>query len=165
MTVSIVVAFDDNKAIGNGGKIPWRLPEEMKHFRRVTMGHSVVMGRRTWDSLPPQKLPGRTCIVLSRDFVSVPTGFSTTTSTLCVTSNLSDALFLAKLHNGQKEVFIIGGRQIYEMALKEGVVDRILVSKINGTHEADTFFPELGPEWKETLVENRLDFDVVEFRK
>ena len=129
------------------------------------MGHSVVMGRRTWDSLPTKKLPGRTCIVLSRDFVRVPTGYSTITSTLCVTNDFDNALFLARLHNRQEEVFIIGGRMVYETALKEGAVDRILVSRIKGTHEADTFFPELGPEWKETLVESRQDFDVVEFKK
>ena len=162
---TILVAFDDKRGIGFQGKIPWKISEDLKLFKSRTMGNAVIMGRRTWESLPTKKLPGRTCIVLSHGFVDMPSGFDLKDTTICVTCDLYDALCLAKIHAPQKEVFIIGGQQVYATALSDNVIDRILVSKIPGEHEADTFFPELGPEWQETFVERHTAFDVVEFRR
>jgi len=157
--ITILVAMDSRNIIGNKGQLPWHSSEDLKLFKKRTMGHVVIMGRKTWESLPKKPLPGRTNIVVSTTMpaeVFSVNGFFTERS-------LETAIRVAEYNQPGKEVFIIGGAQIYKEALKKGLVHRILASRIPGKHEGDTFFPELGGEWTASIVENHQTFDVWEY--
>jgi dihydrofolate reductase len=126
--------------IGAGGDIPWRVPEDFAHFKRITAGHPVVMGRLTWESLPKRPLPGRTNIVVSSrgpygvaDPGAVPAG------------TIGEALEIAGTAPGGDETWVIGGAQVYSEALP--VADVLEVTEINAEVEGDVFAPEVGPEW------------------
>jgi dihydrofolate reductase len=134
--ISIVVARSRNGAIGRDGGLPWRLPSDLKRFRELTEGHTVVMGRRTFESLPEafRPLPRRRNIVLSRDPSYSPVGAE-------VCSNLADAL-AASL-----DCFVIGGGEIYTKALP--VAERVYATEIDALVDGDVFFPELAPrQWR-----------------
>lgn len=150
--INIIVAYDEERAIAKDGKIPWRLPEDMSHFRQTTGNFPVVMGRKTWETLPPRfrPLPGRCNIVLSRHGV-FPGALAT--------SSLEDAI-----HVGGANVFIIGGGQVYNEALKLGLVDRVIASEVHGVYGGDVFFPEL-PGWTGELKKTFEHFIVMEYRK
>lgn len=131
MKLSIVAAVARNGVIGRGGDIPWRLPEDMARFRELTTGHAVVMGRRTWDSLPDRfrPLPGRRNVVVTRNPAWHAEGAERAGS-------LSDALeILAEA----PYVFVIGGAQLYAEAIPFS--DELLLTEIDLDVEGDTFFP------------------------
>jgi len=141
MRISIIAAMGRNRAIGKEGGLPWRLPADMKFFKNTTMGHHIVMGRRTWDELG-KALPGRTSIVISRDPDFSPPD-------AIVARSLEEALEKAA---GEEEVFITGGAVIYALALP--VADRMYLTLIDESFEADTFFPEFDEaEWEEVARE------------
>jgi len=142
MKVKAIVAMDKNRVIGYEGKIPWYHPEDLKRFKALTMGkfaetqrrNAVIMGRKTWDSLPGV-LKGRYNIVLTRNIRFVARGG------LCV-NFLEDALDIARMLKCP-EAWIIGGGEIYKRALQSDVLDRIEITEIKGEHEGDAYFPEL----------------------
>jgi len=129
--ITLIAAVARNGVIGNGNALPWRLAEDMDFFRRATNGHVVIMGRRTWQSLPPRfrPLPGRRNIVLSRDAGWRADGAERAAS-------LAEALALAA---GADEVFVIGGAQLYEQALP--LARRLLLTEIEQDFEGDARFP------------------------
>ena len=137
--ISAIVAVDNNWGIGFNGELLEHIPEDMKHFKELTCGHSVVMGSKTWDSLPKKPLPNRGNVIISRD------------KPLIVDKNtirivLEDAINYLKYIKG--DVFIIGGGTIYNQLLP--FCDRVYVTKIYKDHEnVDTFFPNLdeSKEW------------------
>ena len=146
--------------IGRGGTLPWHLPEDLAHFRRITTGYPVIMGRTTWDSLPARfrPLPGRDNVVITRQ-----PGWSASGAT--VASDLQHALDLC---SAVEEVWIIGGAQIYAQA--EPLAQRIEVTKIAQDFEGDAFAPTLGEHWKETARENHvssggLSFSFITYKK
>jgi len=144
---SIVVAYDKNRIIGRNGELPWAgsLPADMKHFREVTEGGTVIMGRKTYDSLPDRMrpLPNRQNIVLSMGQVAGE-GFQ-------VAQSLEDAYSLAN----SDVISIIGGGQIYELAFP--TVDQILATEIDtNVNDGDVRFPHLSLEWHES---ERQDFE------
>ena len=120
--------MDADRAIGLNGGIPWRLSEDMKLFKRLTMGHPILMGRKTWESLG-RPLPGRQNIVLTRDAAYRAEGAE-------VIHDLSE---LESMELQAAEVMVIGGAQVYERMLP--LMQRLYVSEVQGRHEADTFFP------------------------
>ena len=129
--LSIIVAQAENRAIGLNGDMPWHLSGDLKRFKALTMGHPVVMGRRTWESLPKRPLVGRRNIVfsLSEDFA--PEGAE-------VVRSVNDLLSL--LRDSEEEIFIIGGGRIYNMLMPW--VNRLYVTWVHKEFpEADTFFP------------------------
>ena len=137
MTISIVVAAATNNAIGKEGKIPWHLPNDMKHFKNVTWGMPVIMGRKTFESLG-KVLPGRKNIVISRQ----PGWEAEGTVTV---KKIEDALFVAKATDA-KEVMVIGGGEIYKTLFEKAT--RIYLTRVEAEPEADTFFPPLHPgDW------------------
>lgn len=141
MTVTIVVAMGSDGVIGVGGDMPWHLPEDLAHFKRVTLGHPMIMGRKTYESIG-RPLPGRTTIVVTRQT-------DWTTPGVQVASDFDEALALASALDD--EVFVVGGAQIYGEALRSGVVDRLVVTRIDAAPEGDTYFPPVDwSEWKET---------------
>lgn len=137
MNISFVVAAATNNAIGKDGKMPWHLPNDMKHFKNVTWGMPVIMGRKTFESLG-KVLPGRKNIVISRS-----PGWNVE-GTIGV-QKIDDALFVAK-NTDAKEVMVIGGGEIYKTLFDKA--SRIYLTRVEAEPEADTFFPSLDPkEW------------------
>ncbi|MCK9794743.1 dihydrofolate reductase [Isoptericola sp. 4D.3] len=126
--------------IGAAGEIPWRVPEDFAHFKATTAGHPVVMGRRTWESLPRRPLPGRTNVVVTRHPVwaadgAVPAG------------SLDEALALAAGAPGGDEVWVMGGGEVYAAAL--ALADRLVVTEIDLEVEGDAFAPDVdGAVWR-----------------
>ena len=165
--IIIVVAYDSNRVIGFNGSLPWYLPEDLKHFKNLTTGHSVILGRKTWDSLPKKPLRGRLNIVLTNGFLEIPSEHRVANDTrICVAGNLEDAIATAERERPQKDVFIIGGAQVYESALREDVVDTIFVSKVPGQHEGDVFFPELSTDdWECVYGEKKEGFTILRYEK
>lgn len=168
---TIIVAMDDDRVIGNKGKLPWHNAEDLKAFKDRTVGHCVVMGRNTFDSLPEKfkPLPCRVNIVVSTIYSQVSSIFrmkyETADSKPQVFPALEPALEYAHQRRPGQEVFIIGGARIYQTALEKGLVDRILISRIPGEHEGDAFFPELDDSWVGRVVEQYETFDVWEHRR
>lgn len=138
--LTLVVAIDAGRGIGVDNKLPWHLPEDLAHFKRVTLGRPMIMGRKTFDSIG-RPLPGRRSIVVTRNPAWRHEGVEAVTS-------LADAIALV----GADEASIIGGAQIFEAALP--LADRMIVTEIDHTFACDTFFPAIDPAvWVETARE------------
>jgi dihydrofolate reductase len=140
MTVTLVVAVGANGVIGVDGGLPWRLPEDLAHFKQLTMGHPMVMGRTTFESIG-RPLPGRTTIVLTRDPDWRADGVE-------VAPTLEAAL--ERAHELDDEVFVVGGAQIYAQALDAALVDLMCVTRVASSPEGDTRFPSIDwLRWRE----------------
>ncbi|UYP19799.1 dihydrofolate reductase [Rhodococcus sp. Z13] len=137
--VTLVWAQARDGVIGKDGAIPWRVPEDMAYFKQVTLGRPVIMGRLTWDSLPPRfrPLPGRRNIVVTRDPAWSAEGATIATS-------IDEALDLARGEGG--EVVVMGGAQIYAAALPHAT--RLLVTEIDLDIDGDAHAPRIGSEWR-----------------
>lgn len=140
----MIVARGRNGVIGADGDLPWRLPGDLADFRRLTLGKPVVMGRRTWDSLPKRPLPGRPNLVVSRDPARVVEGAEAFTS---LDAAVARARALA-IQTGAEEVMILGGAQIYAALIDQA--DRLYVTEVDAAPEGDARFPDLDPKaWTE----------------
>jgi dihydrofolate reductase len=138
--ISLIVAMDRKRGIGKAGKLPWHLSSDLKRFRELTMGHHVIVGRKTYESIG-KPLPGRQMIVVTRNSYLTPEG-------CLVGESVTDAIELAR-SRGESEVFVIGGAEIYTQALDRA--DRIYLTQVHAEVDADTFFPELeASAWTET---------------
>lgn len=134
--ITLIAAVANNNELGRNNEIIWHLPDDFKRFKKLTTGHHIIMGRKTFESFP-KPLPNRTHIVISRQENYAPEG-------CIVVQNLEDAF--AKCPKNE-DVFIIGGAQIYELALP--FCDKLELTKIDGVFEADAFFPEINAdEWQ-----------------
>ena len=139
MRIALIYARAANGVIGKNGALPWHLAEDMAHFKQLTQGCPVVMGRKTWDSLPPRfrPLPGRTNIVVTRQPDWNENGAQRT-------SSLREALQLCE---NSAQVWIIGGAQIYAQALP--LADELVVTEIDADFDGDAHAPALSAEWRE----------------
>lgn len=149
--ISIIVAMGKNRVIGNGGKIPWDLPADLEYFRKVTLGHAVIMGRKTHESIG-RALPGRMNIVITRQKSYLPKGDG-----VLVSGSLVDAIRIMKENRlgNFSDIFVIGGAEIYKEALL--VADQLRITFIDGDFPGDVFFPEFDmKEWREIYREKRL---------
>ena len=145
--ISIIVARALNGVIGAGGGLPWRLKDDLAFFRRTTLGAPVIMGRRTWESLPRRPLPGRQNIVLTRDPDFAAPGALLYTA---LPGAVEAARAVAGVQ-GRDEAFIIGGAQIYEQAL--ALADRIYMTQVEAAITGDAFFPGADLSgWTETGI-------------
>ncbi|MCC6072433.1 dihydrofolate reductase [Massilia sp. GCM10020059] len=156
--LTIVVAIDAKRGIGVNNTLPWHLPEDLAHFKRVTLGHPIIMGRKTFDSIG-RPLPGRRNIVVTRNPDWRHEGVEAVTS-------LPAAIAIV----GDEPASIIGGAQIFNESLP--LADRMIVTEIEHTFECDTFFPELAPgAWRETARvtqhsdANGFDFSYVTYER
>ncbi|SBS35185.1 Dihydrofolate reductase type 3 [Marinomonas spartinae] len=134
--LSLIVAMSTNRTIGINNALPWHLPNDLKYFKQATMGKPIVMGRKTFESIG-KPLPGRRNIVITRD-----EGFQA--DGIDVVHTLDDAIALGEdicLVNGQEEVMVIGGSQIYQLALERA--ERLYVTHVDAQVEGDAFFPEV----------------------
>ncbi|MDN4164962.1 dihydrofolate reductase [Cytophagales bacterium LB-30] len=142
MIISLIAAHTQNRVIGRNNDLPWRLPDDMKYFMETTQGHFVVMGRKNYESIPPKfrPLPNRTNLVLTHQ-----KGYQAEGCT--VLHSLEECMALAK-KSGEKELFIIGGAEIYKQSLPSA--QRLYLTEIQTELEGDTHFPSFSPsEWKE----------------
>ncbi len=143
MKIGLFWAQARGRVIGKGGVMPWHLPEDLAHFKRVTLNHPVIMGRKTWDSIPPKfrPLPGRTNIVVTRQADWHEKGAQ-------CSSSLREALQLCE---NSAQVWIIGGAQIYAQALP--LADELVVTEIDADFDGDAHAPALSADWREVARE------------
>jgi dihydrofolate reductase len=148
MAVSLIVAVSENGVIGRDGDLPWRLSGDLKHFKSTTMGHHLIIGRRTWDEVG-QPLPGRTMVVVTRRHDLQIEGAT-------IVHSLDEALEVAR---DDDEPFIGGGAHIYRVALEDDLVDRIYITRVHAEVEGDTFFPDLDLDEWELISEEHHEAD------
>jgi dihydrofolate reductase len=135
LIISLIAAVGKNRELGFKGKIPWYIPEDFKHFKQTTMGHHMIMGRKTFESIG-KALPGRTTIVLSRNI-------NNSTSQIPWVDDPNKALSFAS-ENNEKECFIVGGGEIYNLFSNKA--DKIYLSTVDFEGEADAYFPDFDVE-------------------
>jgi dihydrofolate reductase len=142
--INIIAAISENNVIGKDNQLLWNLPRDMQHFRKLTTGHPIIMGRKTYESIG-RPLPNRTNIVVSRnpDFVA-PEGCIAATSLLNA---------IGKAKEIDSEIFIIGGGEIYKHALYQGMVDKIYLTIIHHIFDGDTEMPHIPAEWESIKTE------------
>ena len=146
-TITIIVAAAENDAIGKNNDLIWSLPDDLKRFKRLTSGHCIIMGRKTYDSFPGL-LPNRKHIVISKK------SHSYFTEEVIVVNNFEDAI---KATNEDKNPFIIGGGQIYNLAMKYS--NTIELTRVHEEFEADTFFPKINEDEWELINQEKHEMD------
>ena len=162
MKLALVAAVAENGVIGADGGMPWHYPEDLRNFKETTMGHPVVVGRTTYESIEDRlggPLPGRTNVVLSRrDSLDLPEG-------AVHAQDIEAALEAAEaaLDPDQETVYVAGGATVYEACLDRA--DELVVTEIPEAPDGDTRFPEIGPEWTERNRQRVGDLDVVTYRR
>ncbi|MBP8897504.1 MAG: dihydrofolate reductase [Sulfuritalea sp.] len=152
-TLTVIAAVARNGVIGRDNALPWHLPADLKRFKALTTGHAVIMGRKTWESLPEKfrPLPGRQNIVVTRN-----AGYAASGAT--VVNSLADAVAAAS----GSEAFVIGGAELYQAAL--GLADRLELTEIARDYDGDTVFPTRDPaQWRETARESQRDDNGLDF--
>ncbi len=168
MTISLIAAVAENGIIGGGNTLLWNIPEDLKHFKEKTSGHTVIMGRKTFESIG-RPLPHRTNIVITRDTQYSRDGID-------IVNSLEEALRFVSLEQGKAfeqnqeevEVFIIGGGEIYHQAIEKA--HKLYVTEVHAVFDGDVKFPEIHKEiWKEISREDHLDalipYSFVEYKK
>lgn len=154
MIKTLIAAHDPNLVIGKDGALPWRYPEDLKHFKKHTTGNTIIMGRGVFEELNENPLPNRRNIVLSttKVYENVETYLS-----------LEDAL----LHIDENEVFIIGGGVLYTQTLPSA--DRLIITVIKKEYDGNTFFPEyrdqIGKTWQQVSIEDHQELSFVEYKR
>lgn len=156
--LSLIVAIADNNVIGNNNTLPWHLPEDLKRFRAQTMGHHIIMGRKTYESLG-RLLPGRTTVIVTRNKAYHVEG-------ALIASSLETAIDLCK---GDVQPFLIGGAEMYKAGLK--LADKLYITEVHAEFAGDAFFPEIDiREWclaekKDHLSASGLEFSDLIYTK
>jgi dihydrofolate reductase len=136
--INFIVAMAEDRGIGLDGDIPWRIPADWQYVKRTTIGHTLLMGRKTFESIGSKPLPGRKSVILTRSNEYRPEG-------AVVVHSIEEALELLK----GEEVFVFGGAELYKLMLP--YADKLYITEIAHTFPADTFFPEFSKaEWEET---------------
>ena len=153
MKVSLIVAMDLDRGIGRSNDLMWHLPKDMKFFKETTLGHIVVMGRKNYDSIPEKYRPlvNRENVILTRN-----TDFSAAD---CKVFHSLENCFEHYKNETDRTVFIIGGGEIYRLALESNVINEMYITHVNKSYGAETFFPEFNlKEWRvETLMTQEQD--------
>jgi dihydrofolate reductase len=130
--ISLIVAMDEKRGIGKAGKLPWRLSSDLRRFRELTMGHHMIVGRKTFESIGTP-LPGRQTIVVTHNASFQPDG--------CLVAASVQAAITTAQECGETEAFVIGGAEIYTQVLD--MADRVYLTQVHAEVDADTFFPEI----------------------
>ena len=145
LKIGIVAALDEQRVVGRGGELPWRLPADLRHFKAVTMGHPIIMGRLTYESIG-KPLPGRLNIVLSRQPAYEAPG--------CVVAASLEQAFDEAGRHGAEWAMVIGGHSLFREALP--LADALFLTVVHGQYEGDTYFPDFdGTQWKVVEREHR----------
>ncbi len=149
--ITFIVAIAQNRAIGCENKLLWHIPDDLKRFKKLTIGHTIVMGMNTWESLPVKPLPGRRNIVMTHRYIELPD--------VEIAHSLNEAL---NMLDNDKENFIIGGAQIYNAFIP--FATKLNLTIVHRDFQADTFFPEIDfTQWIETEREDIIDTGTLGF--
>lgn len=155
--MNLIASTDKNWLIGNNGKLPWRIPTELKFFKETTLGSTIIMGRKTWDSLPQKPLPRRYNVVISRRPTEIYADHM-----FC--SSLTEAVNLLQEEYPKK--WIIGGAEIYKSAFEQDLVSEMLISVVEGNYEGDTYFPKFDlSKWNKSSYLKCQEFEVFRYTK
>lgn len=172
MGVTIIVACDRRGVIGKNGTLPWRLKEDLQLFRQRTMGHAIIMGRKTWDSIPKKPLDGRANVVISKTLwkkTLLDDGFRLGVGPYYYNS-IAEAIRDIEVvwkddgdlgKYATEDIYVCGGAQIYGEVLKQDIASRIIMSKLDKDYDGDVYFPNLSKDWAVTMRERRTGFDVL----
>lgn len=167
MTVTLVAAVGANGVIGVGGDLPWRLPADLAHFKQLTLGHPMIMGRATFESIG-RALPGRTTVVVTRN----PHWSAPAADGAAVETAASLAAALERAAELDDDIFIVGGGQIYAQALDADAVDLLCITRVAAAPDGDTSFPPLDWErWQPVVriphpaVDGRPGFEIVTYQR
>lgn len=155
--ISLIVAIDNKRGIGKDNKIPWNIPEDLKRFKKLTLGHAIIMGRKTFESILSyigKPLPNRTNIVVTRNPDFKANG-------IIITDSLEAALNKAK-EIEKKEIFIIGGAEIFGQTID--IADRLYLTKVEGDYDCDTFFPKYESSFTKVLYEENRESNGIKYR-
>lgn len=170
MNFTIISALDKNRGIGKNIRLPWDLRTDLRHFANTTKGNTVIMGRKTWDSLPVpfRPLKGRLNIVISRGDVELPEG-------VFLAHSLDEALQLAEKNDqnedgSKRKAFVIGGATLYAEAIQHPHCEELILTEIEGTFDCDAFFPKFKEAWvlkeeSELSEEGGIQFQFKTYRK
>ncbi len=153
----LIVAMTEDRVIGKDGGLPWHYPEDMEHFRQKTIGNSVLMGRKTYESLPEnyKPLPKRQNIVLTRDKIE-------TDKDIHIANNLDEAFKIAEKYSDK--IYIIGGERVYKQTLD--IVDKLIITEIHKEYKGDTYFPEWDKDnWKVIKRDDKDEISFVEYKR
>ncbi|MDP3992209.1 MAG: dihydrofolate reductase [Nanoarchaeota archaeon] len=157
MNLTIIAAVAENRVIGNKGKVPWHISEDLKRFKKLTSGHPVIMGRKTYESILEglgHSLENRTNIVLSRNDQKLPG--------IVAANSIEDAIRKASEYD--ETAYVIGGQSIYEQTI--GLADRMELTEVKGGYEGDAFFPVINyDEWNWTSISHMEDYDFVTYTR
>ena len=174
MKLSIIAAIGKNRELGKDNKLIWHIKEDLQRFKALTSGHPIIMGRKTWESLPIKPLPNRYNIVITSS-----ANYQADGAVVC--NSIEEGIKRAKRHSGEveastdsridsgqarmtkNEVFVIGGGQIYEQAIKKGLVDKLYLTLVDGSFDADTFFPDYS-DFKKVVFEKESQSDKYKYR-
>lgn len=153
MGISIIAAVSKNNVIGRDGKLPWHISEDLKRFKRLTSGHVIIMGRKTFESIG-RPLPNRTNIIITRDKNFTP-------EEVVVTHSVEEALDMGREKEERGEVFIIGGGQIYTQSMR--YADKLYLTVVEEEIEGDTYFPDYS-EFKKVIFEQSGEENGLKYR-
>jgi dihydrofolate reductase len=161
--IVLIAALAENGVIGRDGGMPWHFSEDLEHFKRTTIGHPVIVGRKTYEAVVDalgEPFPGRTTVVLSSQSLDLPSGAT-------LANSVDDAIeaAVADAHNRDVETaYVAGGGRIYEQFLP--FASRMILTEVHGTYAGDTYFPTWdADEWTETERETRAEFDIVTYTR
>jgi len=162
--IALIAAVAANRVIGDDGEMPWHLPEDLQHFKSVTMGNPVIMGRRTYDSIAARidgPLPGRHNIVLSRSEPALDEGVVVVDS---IDAAVAEAEAVCALDDDAERIFVIGGATVYEQFLDRA--DELVLTELDDAYDGDTKFPEWDEgAWREVDRDDRDGFAFVTYRR
>lgn len=170
--ITLVAAMDEDRLIGRGTELPWHVPEDLRLFRKRTMGGTLIMGRATWQHLPGNTayLDGRVNFVVTRSPTERQANverngrFDTTCGPHFVdTIELAVSRARREFPEYVGEFFLIGGREIYELALRRNLVDRMVITHVAGKHMGDVYFPDFGGEWVGRSELEGEGFEIIEY--
>lgn len=148
MRISLIAAMSVDRVIGINGKLPWHIPGDMRHFRRMTLGSVCIMGRKTWDSLPGP-LPGRYCVVVTSDPKTLKGG--EVWGATSVEQALLTARYLMTYFGTSSEIMVIGGERIYEQLLPRA--SRVYLTIVEGEYSGDAYMPLIPGQWRLTSTQ------------
>lgn len=151
MKISIIAAIGKNRELGKDNKLIWHIPEDFKRFKMLTSGHPIIMGRKTWESLLFKPLPNRYNIVITSE-----ASYQANGAVVC--NSIEEGIKKAQGQQGSEEIFVIGGGQIYEQAIKKGLVDKLYLTLVDGDFDADVFFPDYS-EFKKIISKDKRESD------
>jgi len=169
MKIKAIVAYTkEGRVIGKDNDIPWYLPEDFKHFKTTTLNCPIIMGRKTWQSLPKTFLPKRKNMVITSQYIDMAKKTNDGISIECgpfFMPDLESSIDWCKTHGDSDSVWIIGGSQVYSYAIEKGLIEEVLATEVKKEYDGNRFFPKLEGNWESEVESENEDYQVVRYKK